>query len=111
MQTIATDHYKQGKGNCAQSVAAAWTERFGSDEDYALKLAACGRGRAPEGLCGALYAAKCILGDEKAEAVLKAFSEKTGGRLTCADIRQNRAIPCVECVRVAAGLLQEASKN
>ncbi len=115
MQTMAIEYYKGGKGNCAQAVAAAWAEKTGSGAEMVEELVSCGRGDAPGGLCGALYGALYAAGRVRSEAeaapIREAFLEKTGGLCTCRDIRSARALPCVECVRLAACLLEPLSKN
>ena len=57
--------------NCAQSVAAVFINNgFFSEEDF-FDLKNCGFGKAPQGYCGSVYAAHCILGK-----VSKAKAEK-----------------------------------
>lgn len=112
MTEKAVLHYKQGLGNCAQSVAAAWAAVSGLDTASAAdSFADCGRGQAPAGLCGALHAASTLAAPEAKPVVVDAFREKTGGHVTCSDIRKARALPCVECVRLAARLLKEAANR
>jgi len=111
MQTIALDYYRTGKGNCAQAVAAAWAEKTGQGAEAVGELDACGRGNAPGGLCGALYAASRMAGAEGTGRVREGFLAKTGGLETCRDIRSARVLSCTECVRLAACLLESLSDN
>lgn len=96
----ALNHYTGKSGlrlNCAQSVAAA----FGEDPQV---FASCGSGHAPEGWCGAAYAAAKLTGNPL--AISTAFHERAGA-ITCKDIRQNRRLPCPGCVETAAQLTKE----
>ncbi|MBP1626998.1 MAG: hypothetical protein H6Q00_1473 [Holophagaceae bacterium] len=96
----ALNHYAGKSGlrlNCAQSVAAA----FGEDPQA---FASCGSGRAPEGWCGAAYAAAHLTGNP--EAIRGAFHERAGA-VTCQAIRRNRQLPCPGCVETAARLTKE----
>lgn len=51
------------KLNCGQAVIAAFREKFDIDENAVHLFASFGSGRAPEGECGVLYAAKFILNE------------------------------------------------
>lgn len=105
MKKIAGDYHRQRRGNCAQSVAFAWEQKFPGACGVEEVFAGCGAGRAPQGLCGAVYAS-CTLAETAAEAIKQNFAEKTGGHLTCKAIRAAKVMPCSACVEVAAGLLE-----
>ena len=62
---LACEYHAGRKGNCSQSVAAGYFQKTGQGEEYIEKFSGFGGGRAPEGYCGALYAAMQILGDDK----------------------------------------------
>lgn len=97
---------KPKKYNCAQAIA----KTFGRD-DLIESLAPCGSGRAPEGLCGALYAALLILSNEKQDAMKRRFLQAAGD-VRCQSIRQAGQTSCTECVRIAAEALdKERTKN
>lgn len=101
--------------NCAQAVAGAFRDKFDLSDEFIGELALSGSGKAPEGICGALYAAQVILDkldNSKADEALKFFNEHAGS-VYCAQIRKIRKISCVSCVEKAASILdQEAgSKN
>lgn len=87
--------------NCAQSVAAG-----AKREDLVRELAACGGGRAPEGLCGALYAVLRLAPASEHGRIRKAFAAKAGVE-TCRAIKTGGGFPCEECVRLAAELSEE----
>lgn len=106
MRTEAQNYFIGRRGNCAQAVAAAWTLAYGSAVVDPAALSSCGRGKAPEGLCGALYAA-CLCEPDHKDMIRASFSEHTGGHVSCRAIRENRAADCVSCVGIAAGLLEE----
>lgn len=111
MKETASDHYKARRGNCAQSVALAWTDKKEPESQHAERcFTVHGGGRAPEGLCGALHAARELASEHK-ELLTNRFKERTDGHTTCRDIRRNRAMPCADCVALAAGLLDELHKE
>lgn len=87
--------------NCAQAVAAG-----AGREDLVESFAVCGGGKAPGGLCGALYAVLALAPESEHEMIKTAFAEKAGA-LTCREIKTGTLFPCVECVRVAAELSEK----
>ena len=77
--------------NCAQSVLHAWREVVGDTALAVADLKPAGAGRAPDGLCGAVYAA-CLLAHDRAEELKAAFVAGVGAwcaarlrRLGCND--------------------------
>jgi len=89
--------------NCAQSVLYAWREVFGDTKTTIPELKPVGAGRAPEGLCGAIYAA-CLLAPDRAEGLKAAFAARVGS-LYCKEIRAAKKHCCADCVAEAAELL------
>lgn len=89
--------------NCAQSVVHAWRELFGDSPITVAELRPFGGGRAPGGLCGAVYSA-CQLAPERAEELKSAFATRLGS-LYCKAIRAAGDHPCADCVAQAAELL------
>lgn len=88
--------------NCAQTICAA----FGR-EDLLEPMQSCGGGKAPEGTCGALYAAMTLAGD-KAPALVEAF-RSIHGACTCRDLKGGTPrVACQDCVKTAANLLEQA---
>ena len=85
--------------NCAQSVAAA----KGGSKELVSQLAAAGGGRAPDGLCGALYAAIQFVPEEKRQAVIDAFG--TALRETHCHALKKLGVPCTKCVETADSLV------
>ncbi len=90
--------------NCAQSVLHAWREVFGESAITLADLKPAGAGRAPDGLCGAIYAA-CQLAPNRAEELKAAFAVRLGS-LYCKEIRAAKKHPCSDCVAEAAELLE-----
>ena len=89
--------------NCAQSVLYAWREVSGDTTLTVADLKPFGAGQAPDGLCGALYAA-CQLAPNRAEELKAAFATRLGS-LHCKEIRAAKKHPCADCVAEAAELL------
>lgn len=90
--------------NCAQTVCAA----FGR-EDLLEEMKACGGGRAPEGTCGALYAAMQVA-PERAEKIQEAF-RSANGAVKCRDLKGASRVPCPVCVATAARLLEQGNET
>lgn len=107
MKETASDHYISRRGNCAQSVALAWKDKKQPEADHHDRLSGFGRGQAPEGTCGALFAARELVGEHRKDQLTTLFKEKSGGYTTCRDIRKNRTLPCTQCVALAADLLDQ----
>jgi glyoxylase-like metal-dependent hydrolase (beta-lactamase superfamily II)/rhodanese-related sulfurtransferase len=108
-----TDKSGPKKMNCAQAIIAAFREKFGLDENAVHLFAAFGSGRAPEGECGALYAAKFILNKDhkdKLDECRSIFTSKAGS-VKCKEIRQLKKLPCVGCVETMAGFLDKVDCN
>ena len=95
--------------NCAQSVLHAWREVFGNTAITVPELKPFGAGRAPEGLCGAIYAA-CLLALDRAEELKAAFAAGIGS-LYCKEIRAAKTHSCAECVAEAAEMLAGARSD
>ena len=128
----AEELFKSGC-NCSQSVFTAFADEFGVDEELAKKLS-CGLGggvgRMRE-VCGAVSAAAMVIGARLGPDKMKAypaiqdfcakFKEKCGS-IVCRDLLEGTGAttggtpeprtaeyyqkrPCVELVKIAAGLL------
>ena len=105
MKELALKVFRQppDRLNCAQSVLYAWREVFGNTTITLPEFKPVGAGRAPEGLCGAVYAA-CQLAPTRAEELKAAFAARLGS-LYCKEIRAARKHSCADCVAEAAELL------
>ena len=107
-ETIAAQYFHgKERFNCCQAVLKAYADKTGmSDEHIREMFSAHGGGRAPDGLCGAIHAAKELLSNEKFEQVLAKFEQAAGAK-TCRDIRRAKQLPCVECVELVGKLLKD----
>ena len=92
-------HQPPYRYNCAQSVAAG----AGADAQMISDLASAGGGRAPDGCCGALYAAMLMSAPGNREALTAEFRERAGA-VTCRELKQVCHFPCEECVKLGAEL-------
>ncbi len=92
---------------CAQSVAEALREPFGLDDDLVQAMAGATGGRAPSGLCGAVYAALRVAGEKAPhkKQEIEDFFKKEAGGVTCRDIRSRRQLMCADCVEKAAQIM------
>ncbi|MFP4472868.1 MAG: C-GCAxxG-C-C family (seleno)protein [Candidatus Omnitrophota bacterium] len=100
-------HGKEGY-NCAQAVLKIMQKSGMSvpSEDVEA-MSRCGGGRAPEGLCGALYAALEITPPERRAELGAAFEQAVGSRY-CREIRRGKMAPCRDCVACAVDILSTA---
>jgi len=94
-----TNHF-----NCAQSVLLGWKDVYPVTDQKITDAKACGGGRAPGGLCGALWAALELVPDpEKQERIKNGFFNAAKS-LYCNEIKGN-TVPCNECVKIAVELV------
>ena len=99
-QAVTFYAQKPKRYNCAQAVAKAFERN-----DLVESLQFCGGGKAPEGLCGALYAAMLLAGEERDDVVKEKFLEEIG-HLECKVIRKNGQVTCTDCVRRSAEIVE-----
>jgi Putative redox-active protein (C_GCAxxG_C_C) len=101
----AKDNYIKRRMNCAQAVASALHEHLDIKEDALNAHSGHGAGNAPDGWCGAAYAAKKVLENkgkaDKITGLEKLFLDNAGS-LKCGEIRAGRKWSCVKCVEEAA---------
>jgi len=104
MKTHATTVFRRApeRLNCAQAVLDAYQAVTGRHVAAVNDFKVFGGGRAPGGECGALYAA-CQCAPESAAALRAAFAVRAGTTLC----RELDALPCEECVALAARLLEQ----
>ncbi|ADU26186.1 C-GCAxxG-C-C family (seleno)protein [Ethanoligenens harbinense] len=103
------DGYK--KSNCAQAVANTFTEELHIRDINPEKFIQYGGGRAPNGECGAMYAAKVFLeATGKADKIddLKEHFVKNAGSIYCKEIRAAKKLPCAGCVAKGTEFLCDA---
>lgn len=97
LSTFRTEPWKY---NCAQTVCAA----FGKNE-LIEKMGICGGGRAPEGICGALYGALHVEPGHR-DRIISLFEGELGAT-KCLDLKKRHKADCRDCVRTAATILEE----
>jgi len=111
----ARDYFlgKNGKRlNCYQAVLAVFKDIFklqAGDIEEGLKFSG---GRAPEGMCGAVYAVEKIC-TRKGNLKFNIFSNKfiqQNGAIKCQEIRKLKKISCAECVEQAVEFLESNVK-
>lgn len=100
--------------NCAQAVLKAYAPAIGAGGACVDRFSQYGSGRAPGGECGALFAAKAIVGDAAAKSEVEREFVGLAGTTKCREIRQGRQVSCEQCVETAANavftrLTQQAS--
>ena len=87
--------------NCAQAVAEG-----GGRNDLVAELANFGGGKAPDGMCGALYAATLLVPEACRENVRKKFVEFAGAE-ACVTLKMRNRTSCIRCVEKAAELVEK----
>lgn len=109
MKTIAVDFFRQKKGNCAQAIIYAWALYKNSEapESKITEYSSYGRGKAPGGICGAVYSVLHVTPDSNMhEIVINEFAKKTNGLTVCSEIRGSGCVSCIECISIAAEILE-----
>lgn len=110
---ISKQFHAEHRGNCAMSVAYGYARATGKSEAEAVDAAetfrAFGGGKAPNGSCGALYAAKMMQPDH-ADAIEDFFKRGAQNFTKCSEIRPNKVIPCNRCVELAGEALDFLEK-
>lgn len=101
-------HKPPGYYNCAQAIFKAFQDEYQITNNQIVELAKYGNGKAPNGYCGAYYAAMELIKDKPdlKNEFTKRFREKSD-HLTCFDIRFNYTMSCKNLVKLAANLLNE----
>ena len=95
--------------NCAQAVLKAFQEKFSITDELISQCKAYGTGKAPEGCCGAFYAAKYILekhSPEKCKDLENKFIAEAGST-KCKEIRTLRKLSCLGCIEKAGAMLED----
>lgn len=95
------------KYNCAQAILAAYKNEHNIGEEKIKEYAKFGGGRAEDNTCGAIYALKEIVKDEKKYLDLRAKFVEVAKSYQCKQIKKLQTLSCQECVIEAAKLLIE----
>lgn len=92
--------------NCAQAVLKAFQKETALPDSIVYEAKDFGGGRAPSGICGALYAAgKLISNDESRDRIGSDFTN-VAGSTKCHEIRGLKLLRCRGCVALAATLVE-----
>ena len=111
MENTIAAKYFHGKErfNCCQAVLKAYADNADISDDYIHEnFAKYGGGRAPEGMCGALYAAVLLLKDQPEELnkIADEFT-KSASSANCRDIRKAGTLHCIQCVELVGQMLED----
>jgi len=113
-ETIAAQYFHgQERFNCCQAVLKAFAHKtLMTDSFIADNFHKYGGGRAPDNMCGALYAAGILLADNQQEflRISEQFSIQAGSA-SCRGIRKAGKLSCRECVELTARLLLESEAD
>jgi hypothetical protein len=94
--------HKEDNYNCAQAVLKFFESHDLVTDDVIAEYKAFGGGRAPEGTCGALFAAQKLAGCPcRIEKLNNVFEQETGST-KCREIKKAGKYSCAECVNLAA---------
>ena len=88
--------------NCAQAVLKAFAPSVGLEDTCLEQFSHFGRGQAPEGECGALFAAKSVFQDLITKQEIEKEFVLAAGSRKCRDIRKGQKFTCEQCVQMAA---------
>ena len=92
--------------SCAQTVYAAFASMLEPSKMEFMQQNS--GGRAPENMCGALFAAMS-LNPQKAEEIKQAFIQMNGD-FRCGELKRTLKVSCEECVRTACQILENSQK-
>ncbi len=106
---LAVFHRAPENLNCAQAVLAAYQAVSGRQVAPVAEFQLHGGGRAPDGECGALYAA-CRIAPESAAHLRAGFAARAGAT-RCRPLKRELRFPCTDCVGLAAELLAGSSAS
>lgn len=93
--------------NCAQAIAYRWHRLYNEGDAIVALYAPYKGGKAPEGLCGALYAAMQACPDHASE-IRDEFKARVGAT-ECLAIKSQAHTPCTDCVACADSLVDKYS--
>ena len=110
-QKKASDYFhKEHDYNCAQAILKNFQSEYSISQEMIDSYSAYGGGRAENGLCGALYAAKNLLNDPKKIELLNDAFLKKAGSVKCKGILKLKKLPCAGCVDLAAKIVDGAKQ-
>lgn len=106
-------HLAPHNWNCTQAIHKSQQEYTQlSDEDIELYYRPMGGGKAPQGMCGALYAIHTLAGDDKTlvERLTSLFAERAGG-ISCRELKGKCGLSCLELVDIAEEVFLHERSN
>lgn len=95
--------------NCAQAILKGFEQEFSIDNSQIEAFRAFGGGRAPLGVCGALFAAQQLLANEAGN--LQTEFIKLCGSAYCKDLKMQSYVSCAEAVKTADNVLRKFITN
>jgi len=115
IRELAVNHFSGKNGcrrlNCAQTILQIFKDRFDFITDERISdFKKMGVGKAPNGECGMVYAAKFIMqnsGRSDGIAEFEKFFTGIAGSLKCSDINKKKREFCTLCVEETAGYLDK----
>ena len=97
---------------CAEAIIRQHREDFGVDDHLDEASRSWAKGKAPDGHCGALYAARRLLVDagraDEIPGLDQAFDQQAGSA-DCRAIRKVRVASCARCVEIADEYLRDCA--
>ena len=97
-------HIQPENLNCAQAILKGFQKEFNVTENDIEAYRAWGGGRAPEGICGALFSANRLLNQVGKPSITKDFNTKVS-EINCSKIKAIH-FPCLKCIEIADELLE-----
>ena len=100
--------YGHKKLNCGQTIVHAFKDKFSLSDELIPQFEGFGGGKAPEGHCGAFYAAKVILENRHPDKLKDCESSLLthAGSTKCKNIRSSRKLTCIGCIEKVAESLE-----
>ncbi len=103
---LASEYFsRKHQLGCAQAVTKAFQQDLKISNEHINWLATYNTGQAPNGICGAIYAALELCTSEEQKIRVRNKFLHHAKHLSCRDIRKNRAISCRQAVEIAANIL------
>ncbi len=104
-------HHGEEGYNCAQAILKAHQHTFQVDEAMVEAYRNYDRGRAKDGVCGALFGAKQLLGDIwLKKEIEECFVSEVGSR-KCEDICELGTLSCIGSIYIADQIVQNIIKK
>lgn len=110
MSTDPLIYFRQlpGRWNCAQSILLAWKDEFSVEDSEIETFSKYGGGRAPDNICGALFASNYLIKKKGGADILSDFEKKLGFT-TCQKFCEKRG--CDYCVLTGNALVSKFVKS